>query len=386
MTTDQERTQVPGVPLRSPVGVALVAATVLASSVGFLDAYMINVAIPAIGRSLRASITQLQWVVTGYTLALGVVVPASAWLGDRFGLSRMYTVAMLAFAAGSALCGLAWDLNSLVVFRIVQAIPGGLLPVMALSILYRIVPREKIGAAMGLYGLGVVVAPAIGETVLKAVDFVPIAGRKILCVVVSATGFIDNKVIETEEEIPREELMRISNYLTESFAGRTLLEIRERLVRMMVEEKAQMDRVLARTLELAQVGLAGGGGPGVVVDGTSMLLAKPELADLARVRRMFDAFADKARLVRILNRCLQEGGGVRVLIGEDCDLTSELEFSVVAAPYGLGERPLGTLGIVGPSRMDYETVIPLVHFLGETLSRALADAFTGEPDRRPERK
>jgi heat-inducible transcriptional repressor len=234
--------------------------------------------------------------------------------------------------------------------------------------------------------VGIVVAPAIGETVLKAVDFVPIAGRKILCVVVSSTGFIDNKVIETEEEIPRDELVRISNYLTESFAGRTLHEIRERLVRMMVEEKAQMDRVLARTIELAQAGLAGGGAPGVVVDGTSMLLAKPELADLARVRRMFEAFADKARLVRILNRCLQEGGGVRVLIGEDCDLTSELEFSVVAAPYGLGERPLGTLGIVGPSRMDYETVIPLVHFLGETLSRALADAFSGETDRRPERK
>lgn len=229
--------------------------------------------------------------------------------------------------------------------------------------------------------VGVVVTPAIGETVLKAIDFVPVSGRKILCVVVSSTGFIDNKVIETEEEVPREELVRISNYLTENFAGLTLREIRERLVRMMVEEKAQMDRMLARTIELAQAGLAADGVPGVVVDGTSMLLAKPELSDVQRVRRMFDAFADKARLVRILNRCIQ-GGGVRVLIGADCELTSDLEFSVVAAPYGAGERPLGTLGIVGPSRMDYETIIPLVHFLGETLSRALAEAFSSDPDRR----
>jgi heat-inducible transcriptional repressor len=73
---------------------------------------------------------------------------------------------------------------------------------------------------------------------------------------------------------------------------------------------------------------------------------------------------------------------VRVLIGEDCELTSDLEFSVVATPYGLGDRPLGTLGIVGPSRMEYERIIPLVNFLGETLSRALAEAFSGEPDRR----
>ncbi len=244
---------------------------------------------------------------------------------------------------------------------------------------------ELLGTASHLLSelssqVGIVVTPAMGETVLKAVDFVPIAGRKVLCVVVSSTGFIDNKVIETEEEIPREELIRISNYLTESFAGQTLREIRERLLRMMVEEKRQMDRVLALTIELARSGFSVGESPGVVVDGTSTLLHKPELADVQRVRRMFEAFADKARLVKILNQCLQ-GGGVRVLIGEDCELTSELDFSVVATPYGVGDRPLGTLGIAGPSRMDYEKVIPLVHFLGETLSRALAETFSGDPDR-----
>jgi heat-inducible transcriptional repressor len=229
--------------------------------------------------------------------------------------------------------------------------------------------------------VGIVVTPAMGETVLKAVDFIPVSGRKVLCIVVSSTGFIDNKVIETEEEVPREELVRISNYLTENFGGHTLHEIRERLLRMMGEEKAQMDRVLARTLELARHGFSASGAPGVVVDGTSMLLSKPELSDLQRVRRMFEAFADKARLVKMLNQCIQ-GGGVRVLIGEDCELTSELDFSVVAAPYTVGERPLGTLGIVGPSRMDYETVIPLVNFLGETLSRALAETFSGGPERK----
>ena len=229
--------------------------------------------------------------------------------------------------------------------------------------------------------VGIVVTPAMGETVLKAMDFIPVSGRKVLCVVVSSTGFIDNKVIETDEEVPREELVRISNYLTENFGGQTLRQIRERLLRMMVEEKAQMDRFLARTLELARSGLSAGETPGVVVDGTSMLLAKPELSDMQRVRRMFETFADKARLVKILNLCIQ-GGGVRVLIGEDCDLTSELDFSVVATPYGVGDRPLGTLGIVGPSRMDYESIIPMVNFLGETLSRALADTFSGEPERK----
>ena len=73
-------------------------------------------------------------------------------------------MSLVGFAAGSALCGLAWNLESMIVFRVLQAIPGGILPVVTLTILYRIVPREKIGAAMGMYGLGIVVAPAIGPT------------------------------------------------------------------------------------------------------------------------------------------------------------------------------------------------------------------------------
>ena len=229
--------------------------------------------------------------------------------------------------------------------------------------------------------VGIVVTPAMGDTVLKAVDFVALSGRKILCVVVSSTGFIDNKVIETVEEVPRQELVRISNYLTEEFAGHTLREIRDRLLGMMNEERAQMDRVLALTIELARAGLDLTGKPGVLVDGTSMLLSKPELADIQRVRRMFEAFTDKARLVQMLNQCMK-GGGVRVLIGEDNDLTSELDFSLVATTYGTGERPLGTLGVFGPSRMEYQRVIPLVHYLGETLTRALAESFSGEPDRK----
>ncbi|MFY9808917.1 MAG: DHA2 family efflux MFS transporter permease subunit [Pseudonocardiaceae bacterium] len=129
-----------------------------------LDISIVNVAIPTIQNEFGLTTDDVQWVVTAYTLTLGVVVPATAWLGDRFGLSRIYNLALLAFAAGSALCGLAWDLNSLVIFRIVQAIPGGILPAITLSILYRIVPRERIGAAMGLYGLGIIFAPAVGPT------------------------------------------------------------------------------------------------------------------------------------------------------------------------------------------------------------------------------
>jgi EmrB/QacA subfamily drug resistance transporter len=129
-----------------------------------LDTSIVNVAIPTMQNAFGTTTDEVQWIATSYTLALGVVVPLSAWLSDRFGAGRTYIVALLAFAAGSALCGVAWNLESMVFFRIVQAMPGGILPVVTLSMVYRIVPREKIGAAMGMYGLGIIVAPAIGPT------------------------------------------------------------------------------------------------------------------------------------------------------------------------------------------------------------------------------
>jgi EmrB/QacA subfamily drug resistance transporter len=129
-----------------------------------LDTSIVNIAIPKMQTALSASVDDVEWVVTGYTLVLGVVVPLTGWLGLRIGQTRLYIVSMLGFTLGSALCGFAWSLPSMIAFRVVQAIPGGILPVVTMTILFRIVPREKIGTAMGLYGLGVVVAPAIGPT------------------------------------------------------------------------------------------------------------------------------------------------------------------------------------------------------------------------------
>ena len=222
----------------------------------------------------------------------------------------------------------------------------------------------------------VALTPAIGETVLKAVDFVPLSERRVLCIVVSASGFVDSKPIETEHPVPRHELVRIANYLTDNFAGLTLREIRDRLLRLMTEERAQVDRLLSSAIDLGRKGLEVDGERGVRVDGAAALLAKPELANVDRVRRLLDAFEDKARLVRILNSCL-DGRGLRVFIGEDSELTSELDFSLVATSYGGVDRPLGTLGIFGPSRMEYPRLIPLVHYLGRRLGQALGGGEEG---------
>ena len=116
----------------------------------------------------------------------------------------------------------------------------------------------------------------------------------------------------------------------------------------------------------------------MLLDGTSEVLGQPELADIQRVRRLFETFSDKARLAYMLSECMK-GPGVRVVIGEDSDLTSELDFSLVATHYRVGDQPVGTVGIFGPSRMEYERIIPLVDYLGEALSEVLANTFREHP-------
>jgi len=221
--------------------------------------------------------------------------------------------------------------------------------------------------------IGILVTPVFGDTVLQAVDFVPLSGRRVLCVVVSTTGFVENKLIEADEELSREELVRISNYLTESFRGQTLRSIREQLLTRMSEERAQVDALLARAIRLASRGLDPRGEPELVIEGTSSLLARAELGDVEKVRRLLDAFADRQRLVQLLGQCLA-GNGVRVLIGDDSEVTSDLGLTLVARPFGAEDSARGTLGILGPARMPYDRIIPLVDYLGESLGRALEES------------
>jgi EmrB/QacA subfamily drug resistance transporter len=129
-----------------------------------LDVSIVNVAIPRMQKEFGTATENIQWITTAYTLCLGVIVPTSAWLGERLGLRRLYLLSLVAFAFASALCGMAWDLNSMIIFRVLQAVPGGVIPVTCLTILYRMVPRRKLGTAMGMYGLGIVVAPGVGAT------------------------------------------------------------------------------------------------------------------------------------------------------------------------------------------------------------------------------
>jgi len=139
--------------------------TVIGGFMAILDSSIVNVAIPTIMSTFGMSTAQVEWIVTIYMLTLGVVVPTSAWIGDRIGYKRLYVLSLLVFTVGSALSGLSWSGGALIGFRVLQAIGGGMIMPVMTSMLYRMVPRNRVGSAMGIVGIAIIIAPALGPTI-----------------------------------------------------------------------------------------------------------------------------------------------------------------------------------------------------------------------------
>jgi EmrB/QacA subfamily drug resistance transporter len=137
---------------------------IIGAFMAILDGSIVNVALPRMMAIFGSTADQIQWVLTGYMLTTGMVIPVTGYLSDRFGGKKIYILSLAAFTVGSALCSLAWSNNSLVVARVIQAVGGGMMMPVSMAMIYYIVPREKIGMALGIWGVTAMVAPSIGPT------------------------------------------------------------------------------------------------------------------------------------------------------------------------------------------------------------------------------
>src|SRR5437870_10026428 len=137
-------------------------AIVLGSFMVILDNTVVNVALPTLGRVLDTNLSLLQWVISGYMLAQAAVIPLSGWLSDRFGAKRVYLASLVLFTLGSALCGLATNGEMLIATRILQGLGGGMIMPIGMAVLYRLTPPERRGAIFGMFGIPIMVAPALG--------------------------------------------------------------------------------------------------------------------------------------------------------------------------------------------------------------------------------
>jgi len=151
-------TSIPGI-------LAALSAVILGAFMAILDATIVNVALPTFGRVFESSLQSLQWIITGYMLASAAVIPLSGWLSDRYGAKRVYLVALVLFTAGSALCAVATTASMLTIFRVLQGLGGGMLMPVGMAILFRLAPPDRRGAVMGIFGIPMLLGPALGPVI-----------------------------------------------------------------------------------------------------------------------------------------------------------------------------------------------------------------------------
>jgi len=222
--------------------------------------------------------------------------------------------------------------------------------------------------------IGVVFTPTLLQFAIRSMDFILVADKKIMCVIVGTNGVVVNKVIETRVGFTREELEKIGRYITTEFSGCTLDLIRRRLIRMTEEERARHDEMLQKAISLGieAVNDVAPFNHELYVEGAASILNKPEFSDAASLRKTFLALQEKEKLIEILETCLSEDG-LQIRIGSETDFTQMHNFSIVARRYGSTAAPLGMVGIIGPMRMEYARMAPLVDYLGRALSRKIEE-------------
>lgn len=217
---------------------------------------------------------------------------------------------------------------------------------------------------------GLVMVPRFTSTVFRRIEFVRLAETRVLVVFITQSGIVQHKLVEVEEPLTQSELDEVTNYLNLEFSGLSIQEIKSRIAAEMAEERALFDSLRRRALLLSSRVLQHELGGQVYIEGACNILEQPEFADLSTMKRLMRTFDQKSLLVELLDKA-QQVEGVQILIG-GADNYSEIEgCSLVTASYSSSRGSTGILGVIGPTRMPYAMVIPLVDYAASLVSDIL---------------
>jgi heat-inducible transcriptional repressor len=222
---------------------------------------------------------------------------------------------------------------------------------------------------------GIVMPPSLQETVCKRIEFIRIKSNHILVIFVASSGLVQNRVVEMDEDLSQDELDKISRYLNDMLTDLPLREVRERIVEEMRQEKMVYDELLQRVLQLGGEALEAREDRDLYIEGQTNILDEPAFADVERMKELFKAFEEKSLLVKLLDRSMK-AQGVQVLFGSECGIAGIEGCSLITSTYGHAGRFLGILGVIGPMRMDYARVIPVVDYTAKLLTDILESEWS----------
>jgi heat-inducible transcriptional repressor len=235
-------------------------------------------------------------------------------------------------------------------------------------------PQQLVNAAAQLLSqlshfAGIVMTPKRREPSFRHVEFMQLSERRVLLIIVTPEGDVQNRILHTDRSYTKGQLVEATNFLNEHYAGQPLEAVRALLAEELKSLREDVVGLMTAAVEAG--GAALDEGEGLVVTGEKNLLSAHDLAsNMDRLRRLFELFDQKTSLIHLLDMS-RRAQGVQIYIGGESGLVPLDECSVVTAPYEVDGRVIGTLGVIGPTRMAYDRVIPIVDVTAKLLSNAL---------------
>ena len=217
---------------------------------------------------------------------------------------------------------------------------------------------------------GVVTLPRRETIALRHIEFLPMSNTRILVIFVTDDQDVHNKIIHTDRLYSPAELQQAANYLNSMYAGRSLSRIRESILLDMEQNRAQVNQGMIDAVTMAQQTFAQQPKDDYVLTGETNLMGFSELSDMDRLKQLFEAFSQKRGVIHLLDQCLQ-AEGVQIFIGEESGYRAFDHCSLVTSSYSINDEVVGVLGVIGPTRMAYEKVIPFVDVTAKLLGAAL---------------
>ncbi len=219
--------------------------------------------------------------------------------------------------------------------------------------------------------LGFVISPHIFRLPFEHLRFIKISDRRILIILVTPFHMVLTETLESPLPLTQAELDRASQHVNQNFRGKTILFVRHALLQELPHHRVKYEDTLNKLLDLIKASIAKGEGENrIFLQGTSRLLGKAELFNMDKLRALFENFEEKAALVKLLSDFISLDR-VKVLIGSEVNFPNVQDCSLVLSHYGYSNQVLGSLGIIGPKRIPYEKIIPLVDRMAKRLSLAI---------------
>ncbi len=237
-------------------------------------------------------------------------------------------------------------------------------------------PSDLVEAASSMLSqvtrlAGVVMLPRRPDVSIRQVEFLPLSANRVLVILVVNEREVQNRIITTSRNYSAAELQQAANYINSEFGGRSLREMREALLRGMQEARDGINRLMLTAIEMASKGLQADEEVGdFVLRGEANLIHYPEMGDMDKLRQLFDAFGQKRDILHLLDESLRTNG-MQIFVGEESGYDVFDECSLITSPYLEDGKVVGVLGVIGPTRMPYDRVIPIVDVTAKLLGSAL---------------